>query len=63
MRDEDAAGPATPERILAYMRRQLSSGRVKPTVLVAQTQLAFPEASHEFIVACFNQLDSPLLKR
>ncbi|UVE17825.1 hypothetical protein NVV93_00025 [Pseudomonas sp. LS44] len=51
------------EQILAYMRRQLSSGRVKPAVLVVQTQQAFPEASHELIVACFNQLDSPLLKR
>lgn len=49
--------------VLAYMQRQLRSGRVKPSVLVNLTQKTFAEVSHERIVACFNQLDDALLKR
>lgn len=48
--------------VLAYMQRQLRSGRVKPSVLVSLTQKEFVDVSHERIVQCFNQLDSPLLK-
>lgn len=48
--------------VLAYMQRQLGSGRVKPSVLVSLTQEEFSDVSHERIVQCFNQLDSPLLK-
>lgn len=48
--------------VLAYMQRQLGSGRVKPSVLVSLTQEEFADVSHERIVQCFNQLDSPLLK-
>lgn len=61
----DQPTPATPgsdEEILAYMQRQLRSGRVKPAVLIPLTQKAFSEVSHERIVQCFNQLDSTLLK-
>lgn len=57
------AEPATDEEVLAYMQRQLRSGRVKPAVLVPLTQKAFAEVSHERIVQCFNRLDSSLLKR
>ena len=49
--------------VLAYMNRQLRSGRVKPSVLVSLTQKAFADISHERIVQCFNQLDCALLKR
>jgi hypothetical protein len=49
--------------VLAYMQRQLGSGRVKPSVLVSLTQQRFADVSHERIVQCFNQLDSALLKR
>ncbi|MBU1284496.1 MAG: hypothetical protein KJ989_16385 [Gammaproteobacteria bacterium] len=49
--------------VLAYMQRQLRSGRVKPSVLVSLTQKEFADVSHERIVQCFNQLDSSLLKR
>ena len=49
--------------VLAYMQRQLRSGRVKPSVLVSLTQQQFADVSHERIVQCFNQLDSSLLKR
>jgi hypothetical protein len=49
--------------ILAYMQRQLGSGRVKPAVLVPLAQKAFAGASHEQLVRCFNQLDSALFKR
>lgn len=55
--------PASDADVLAYMQRQLRSGRVKPGVLVSLTQKAFAEVSHERIVQCFNQLDSSLLKR
>ncbi|MDX1297226.1 MAG: hypothetical protein R3260_03155 [Pseudomonas sp.] len=51
------------DEVLAYMNRQLRSGRVKPGVLVSLTQKAFANVSHERIVRCFNQLDSALLKR
>ena len=44
--------------ILAYMQRQLASGRVKPAVLVPLTKKALAGASHEQIVRCFNQLNS-----
>lgn len=49
--------------VLAYMQRQLRSGRVKASVLVSLTQKEFAYVSHERIVQCFNQLDSSLLKR
>ncbi|MGE6792935.1 hypothetical protein ACQKFS_13030 [Pseudomonas guineae] len=49
--------------VLAYMNRQLGSGRVKPSVLVSLTQKTFADVSHERIVQCFNQLESSLLKR
>ena len=49
--------------VLAYMQRQLRSGRVKPSVLVSLTQKEFADVSHERIVQCFNHLDSSLLKR
>ncbi|MFI8744469.1 hypothetical protein ACIGKL_04850 [Pseudomonas sp. NPDC077186] len=51
------------EEVLAYMQRQLGSGRAKSAVLVELTQQAFPEVSRARIVHCFQQLDSPLLKR
>ncbi|MBU0806728.1 MAG: hypothetical protein KKD30_05550 [Gammaproteobacteria bacterium] len=51
------------EELLAYMHRQLGSGRVKPSVLVSLTQQAFSDVSHARIVQCFNQLHSSLLKR
>jgi hypothetical protein len=54
--------PVTDEEILAYMRRQLRSGRVKPAVLVPLTQKAFADVPHTRIVQCFNQLDSSLFK-
>ena len=49
--------------LLAYMQRQLASGRVKPAVLVPLAQKAFAAASHEQLVRCFNHLDSALFKR
>lgn len=55
--------PASDADVLAYMQRQLRSGRVKPSVLVSLTQKTFADVSHERIVQCFNQLDSGLLKR
>ena len=55
--------PASDADVLAYMQRQLRSGRVKPGVLVSLTQKEFADVSHERIVQCFNQLDSTLLKR
>jgi len=54
---------ASDAEVLAYMQRQLRSGRVKPGVLVSLTQTAFADVSHERIVECFKQLDSTLLKR
>lgn len=51
------------EEIRSYLERQLRSGRVKPAVLVVQTAKAFPGATHEQIVRCFNALESPYLKR
>lgn len=51
------------EELLAYMNRQLGSGRVKPSVLVSLTQKTFSDVSHARIVQCFNQLQSSLLKR
>lgn len=61
---EQASQPAAASDadVLAYMQRQLRSGRVKPSVLVSLTQKEFVDVSHERIVQCFNQLDSPLLK-
>ncbi|WP_090387808.1 hypothetical protein [Pseudomonas anguilliseptica] len=55
--------PASDADVLAYMQRQLRSGRVKTSVLVSLTQKEFADVSHERIVQCFNQLDSSLLKR
>jgi len=49
--------------VLAFMQRQLRSGRVKTSVLVSLTQKEFADVSHERIMQCFNQLDSTLLKR
>jgi hypothetical protein len=63
MDQPNQAEPATDEDVLAYMQRQLRSGRVKPAVLVPLTQKTFAEVSHERIVQCFNRLDSSLLKR
>ena len=63
MDHENPTDPASDEEILAYMQRQLRSGRVKPAVLVPLTQKAFTEVSHERIVACFNRLESALFKR
>jgi hypothetical protein len=57
------APPVSDEEVFAYMQRQLCSGRVKPNVLVPLAQKTFPDAGHEQIVRCFNQLDSALLKR
>jgi len=54
---------ASDAEVLAYMQRQLRSGRVKLSVLVSLTQKEFADVSHERIVQCFNQLDSSLLKR
>ncbi|WP_339523980.1 hypothetical protein [Pseudomonas sp. EA_35y_Pfl2_R111] len=54
--------PTSDADVLAYMQRQLRSGRVKPSVLVSLTQKNFADVSHERIVQCFNQLDSALLK-
>ncbi|MBU0902927.1 hypothetical protein N1078_02270 [Pseudomonas sp. MIL19] len=51
------------EELLAYMNRQLGSGRVKSSVLVSLTQQTFSDVSHTRIVQCFNQLHSSLLKR
>ncbi len=55
--------PVSDADVLAYMQRQLRSGRVKTSVLVSLTQKEFADVSHERIVQCFNQLDSALLKR
>jgi hypothetical protein len=49
--------------ILAFMQRQLRSGRVKASVLVSLTENTFANVSHERIVQCFKQLDDALLKR
>lgn len=59
----DQPEPISDQTILAYMQRQLGSGRVKPAVLVPLAQKAFAGASHEQLVRCFNQLDSTLFKR
>ncbi|WAC44184.1 hypothetical protein OU997_18390 [Pseudomonas sp. SL4(2022)] len=61
--DHTSPLPASDAEVLAYMQRQLHSGRVKPNVLVSLTQKTFVDVSHERIVQCFNQLDSALLKR
>lgn len=63
MDSPDQTQAVSDETILAYMQRQLGSGRVKPAVLVPLTQKAFAGASHEQLVRCFNQLDSALFKR
>ena len=63
MDQPNPAPAATDEEVFAYMERQLRSGRVKLNVLVPLTQKTFAEVSHERIVACFNRLDSALLKR
>jgi hypothetical protein len=55
--------PTSDAEVLAYMQRQLRSGRVKVGVLISLTQKEFADVSHERIVQCFNQLDSSLLKR
>lgn len=60
---DQSSSPASDADVLAYMQRQLRSGRVKPSVLVSLTQKTFADVSHERIVQCFNQLDSGLLKR
>jgi len=60
---DQPSSPASDADVLAYMQRQLRSGRVKPSVLVSLTQKTFADVSHERIVQCFNQLDSGLLKR
>lgn len=60
---DQPSSPASDTDVLAYMQRQLRSGRVKPSVLVSLTQKTFADVSHERIVQCFNQLDSGLLKR
>jgi hypothetical protein len=64
----DSVEQATPNTlsdadVLAYMNRQLRSGRVKPSVLISLTQKTFADVSHARLVQCFNQLDSALLKR
>lgn len=63
MDSPDQTQAVSDETILAYMQRQLGSGRVKPAVLVPLAQKAFAGASHEQLVRCFNQLDSALFKR
>lgn len=63
MSEQNPPSTASDEEVFAYMQRQLRSGRVKPAVLVELTQKAFADVSRERIVACFNQLDSSLLKR
>ncbi|MCY1285725.1 hypothetical protein D9M68_429750 [compost metagenome] len=63
MDEQPTESIASDEEIRAYMQRQIRSGRVKPAVLVVQTQKAFPGVEHERIVRCFNELDSPYLKR
>lgn len=60
---DQPSSPASDADVLAYMQRQLRSGRVKPSVLVSLTQKTFADVSHERIAQCFNQLDSGLLKR
>lgn len=54
---------ASDAEVLAYMQRQLRSGRVKPSVLVSLTEKEYADVSYERIVQCFNQLDGVLLKR
>lgn len=63
MEEPSQTAPISDADVLAYMQRQLRSGRVKPSVLVSLTQKEFADVSHERIVQCFNQLDSALLKR
>ncbi|MDO9619104.1 MAG: hypothetical protein Q7J43_15670 [Pseudomonas sp.] len=63
MEETRQTAAASDAEVLAYMQRQLRSGRVKPSVLVSLTQKEFADVSHERIVQCFNQLDSSLLKR
>ncbi|MBS7662087.1 hypothetical protein I0D00_09075 [Pseudomonas lalucatii] len=63
MDEQEQSGPITDEEVLAYMQRQLRSGRVKPAVLVELTQKAYAQVSRERILHCFDQLDSSLLKR
>ncbi|MGG5870719.1 hypothetical protein [Pseudomonas peli] len=63
MEEPSQSIPVSDADVLAYMQRQLRSGRVKTSVLVSLTQKEFADVSHERIVQCFNQLDSALLKR
>ena len=63
MEETSQTTPVSDADVLAYMQRQLRSGRVKPSVLVSLTQKEFADVSHERIVQCFNQLESSLLKR
>ncbi|MBM7062676.1 hypothetical protein JQX08_18325 [Pseudomonas sp. UL073] len=63
MDQEQPPEPVSDEAIRAYMQRQIRSGRVKAAVLVVQNQQAFPEVAAERIVRCFNELESPYLKR
>lgn len=51
------------EEITAYLLRLLRSGRVKPSVMVVQTEKAFPGVSRDRIVRCARELDSQLLKK
>lgn len=52
MDERDQPEPVTDEEVLAYMQRQLRSGRVKPAVLMDLTQKAYAEVSRERIVHC-----------
>lgn len=63
MEEPSQPTPISDADVLAYMQRQLRSGRVKTSVLVSLTQKEFADVSHERIVQCFNELDSSLLKR
>lgn len=62
MDEPSQATPASDEEVLAYMQRQLRSGRVKPAVLVVLTEKNFPDVERERIIRCFNALDSRYLK-
>lgn len=63
MAQQDQAGPATDEAVMAHMQRQLRSARVKPAVLVERAQKTYPDVSRERIVQRFKLLDSSLFKR
>lgn len=63
MEEPSQPTPVSDADVLAYMQRQLRSGRVKSSVLVSLAQKEFADVSHERIVHFFNQLDCALLKR